>query len=197
MLRSRLSSNRAVLKQTFQSNGNRTGLAPRACCRAAPSCRAGSSGLGRKEGFDVGDCLGDAVWREGLEEYLAVALASDAGIEEDEDAAVFERANEAAEALLESEDGFGNLVVEEGTAARFLDGAHAGLDDGIGGNGERQAINDDATEGFALNVDSLPEAGGAEEDRVGGGAEFFEESLARSRAVEKQRKIEDGEKPLV
>ena len=71
-----------------------------------------------------------------MEEDLTVALAGNAGIEEDEDAAVYERANEAAEALLESEDGFGDLVVEEGTAAGFLDGAHASLDDRIGGDSE-------------------------------------------------------------
>ena len=84
-------------------------MEPRSC--------ACSSGLRCEEGFDVGDGVGDAVGREGLEEDLAVALASDARIEEDEDAAVFEGTYEAAEALLESEDGFGNLVVEEGTAA--------------------------------------------------------------------------------
>ena len=161
------------------------------------SCCAPSSGLGYEEGFDVGDGFGDAVGREGLKEDLAVALGGDAGIEEDEDAAVFERANEAAEALLECEDGFGDLVVEEGTAAGLLDGAHPSLDDGIGGNGEGQAIDDDATEGFALNVDSLPEAGGAEEDGVGGSAKFFEESFTRSGSVEEKREIEDREKALV
>ena len=91
-----------------------------------------------------------------MEKNLAVALASDARIEEDKDAAVFKRADEAAEALLESEDGFGDLVIEEGTAARLFDSSHAGLDNGIGGNGEGEAVDDDATEGFALNVYALP-----------------------------------------
>jgi len=161
------------------------------------SCCAFSSGFGREERFDFGDGVGDAVGREGLEEDLAVALAGDAGIEEDEGATVFKGADEAAEALLESEDCFGDLVVEEGTATGLFDGAHAGLHDGVGGNSEGETINDDATEGFALNIDSLPEAGGTEEDGVGGGAEFFKESLARGGAVEQEREIEDGEKALV
>lgn len=124
-------------------------------------------------------------------------MAGDAGVEEDEDAAVFERADEATEALLECEDGFRDLIVKERTAAGFLDGAHAGLDDRIGGNGEGQAINDDATEGFALDVDSLPEAGGAEENGVWGGAEFLEEGFARGGAVEEKREIEDRQEALV
>ena len=118
--------------------------------------RARSGGFGRKEGFDVGDGVGDAVGREGLKKDLAVALAGDAGIEEDEDAAIFKGADKAAEALLESENGFGNLVVEEGAAAGFFDGAHAGLNDGVGGNGEGEAVDDDATKRFALDVDALP-----------------------------------------
>jgi len=129
-----------------------------------------------------------------LKNDLAVALASDAGIEEDEDAAVFERADKAAEALLKSENGFGDLVVEKRAAAGFFNGAHAGLDDGVGGNGERETVDDDATEGFSLDVDSLPKTRGAEENRVGGGAKFLEEGLARGCAVKQQRKIEDGKK---
>ena len=109
-----------------------------------------------KERFDVRDGVGDAVGRQGLKEDLAVALASNAGIEEDEDAAVFKRADEAAEALLESENGFGDLVVEEGAAAGFLDGAHASLDDGVGGNSEGKAVDDYTAKRFALDVDALP-----------------------------------------
>ena len=52
-----------------------------------------------------------------MEEDLAVALARDARIEENENATIFKRADKAAEALLESENRFGDLVVEEGAAA--------------------------------------------------------------------------------
>ena len=108
-----------------------------------------------------------------MEEYLAVTLAGNAGVEENKDAAVLKGADEAAEALLEGEDGFRDLVVEEGFATGFFDGLHAGLDDGVGGDSEGQAVNDDATESFALHVNALPEAGGAEENGVGSGAEFL------------------------
>ena len=121
----------------------------------------------------------------------------DAGVEQDQDAAIFERADEAAEALLEGEDGGGDLVVEEGLAAGFFDGAHAGLDDGVAGDGEGQAVDDDATERFALHVDALPEAGGAEEDGVGRGAELLEQGFARGGAVEKDGEVEDGQQALV
>ena len=123
--------------------------------RGAQAC---SGGLRREKRFDVGDGVGDAIGREGLQEDLAVALASDARIEEDEDAAIFKRANEAAEALLKGENCLGDLVVEEGAGAGFFDGAHARLDNGVRGNGERKAVDDDATEGFALDVDALPKA---------------------------------------
>ena len=129
-----------------------------------------------------------------MEEGLAVSLSPDAGVEQDQDAAVGERADEPAEALLEGEDGLGDLVVEEGTAAGFFDGLHAGLDDGIGGDGEGQAVDDDATERFALHVDALPEAGGAEEDGVGRGAKLLKQGFARGVAVEKDGEIEDGQR---
>ena len=71
--------------------------------------------------------LGEAVGREGFEEDAAVALALDAGVEQHEDAAVVERADEAAEALLEGDDGVGDLVVEEGLAAERLRWLPCGL----------------------------------------------------------------------
>ncbi len=87
-----------------------------------------------------------AVGRQRVEEDAAVALALDAGVEQHEHAAIVEGADEAAEALLQRDDGGGHLVVEEGLAAGGLDGLHAGLDDGVGGHGEGQAVDDDAAE---------------------------------------------------
>ena len=124
---------------------------------------------------------------------MSVSLPADAGVEKDEDAAVFKRANEAAETLLEGEDGFGDLVVEERLTAGFFDRLHARLDDGVVGNSEGQAVNDHATEGFALDVDSLPEAGCAEENGVGGRAELLEQGFARGGAVQQDGEIENRE----
>src|ERR1700722_5416678 len=122
--------------------------------------------------LDVGDVLGEAVGGQGFEEDAAVALALDAGVEEHEDTAVGERADETAEALLERDDGVGDLVVEEGFASEGFDGVHAGLDDRVGGDAKGEAVDDDAGELLALHVDSLPEGGGAEEHGVGGVAEL-------------------------
>jgi len=163
-----------------------------------PCClRASADSLLGEEGFDVGDGLGDAVGRERLQKSLAVALAGDARIEEDKHSAVMEGTDESAKSLFQSEDGFGDLIVEERAAASFFDGFHACLDNGIAGDGEGQAVDDDATERFALDVDSLPETGGAEEDGVGSTAELFEQSFARCSAMEKDGEIEDGQEPVV
>ena len=135
--------------------------------------------------FDFGDLLGEAVGWEGFEEDAAVALALDARVEEHEDAAVGEGADEAAKALFEGDDGVGDLVVEEGLATEGFDGLHAGFDDGVVGDGEGKAVDDDAGELLALHVDALPEAGGAEEDCVGRVAELLQEDVARGGAVEK------------
>ena len=78
----------------------------------------------------------EAVRWEGFEEDAAVTLPLDAGIEEHQDAAVVKAADESAEALFESDDGVGDLVVEEGLAAEGFDGLHAGADDRVGGDGE-------------------------------------------------------------
>ena len=131
--------------------------------------------------------MGDAVGGQGVEEDAAVALALDTGVEEHEDAAVIERADEAAEALFESDDGVGNLEVEEGFAAGGFDGGHAGLDDGVRGDGEGEAVDDDAGELLALNIDALPEGAGGEEDGVGGVAELLEQDVARGGALQEER----------
>ena len=68
-----------------------------------------------------------------------------------------------------------------------FDSLHARLDDGIARNSEGQAVNDDATQLFALHVDSLPEAGGAEENGIRRIAKLLQQNMTRSRAVEKQR----------
>src|SRR6185437_3701115 len=109
-----------------------------------------------EEAFDFGDVVGAAVGWEGVEEGGAVARGADARVEQHEDAAVCERADEAAEALLECDDRLGDLEVVEGVAAGGGDGVGAGLHDGVGGDGEGELVDDDAGELLALDVDALP-----------------------------------------
>jgi hypothetical protein len=61
------------------------------------------------------------------------------------------------------------------------------LTTGVGRDGEGEAVDDDAGELLALHVDSLPEAGCAEEDGVGSVAELLEQDMARGRAMQEQR----------
>jgi len=126
----------------------------------------------------VGDVLREAVGWEGFEEDAPVALALDAWVEEHEDAAVVQAADEAAEALFEGDDGVGDLVVEEGLAAEGFDGLHAGFDDGVGGDGEGEAVDDDAGELLALDVYALPEGAGAEENGIGGVSKLLQKHMA-------------------
>src|SRR5580700_3137554 len=89
-----------------------------------------------EEAFDFGDVVGAAVGWERVEKDGAVARGADARVEEHEDAAVSEGADEATEALLERDDGLRDLQVVESVTARGRDGVGAGLHDGVGGDGE-------------------------------------------------------------
>ena len=138
-----------------------------------------------------------AIGREAVEEGGAVAGGADAGVEEHKDAAVGEGADEAAEALLEGDDGLWDLEVVEGVAAGGGDGVGAGLHDGVGGDGEGELVDDDAGELLALHVDTLPEGGGAEEDGVGGVAELLQKDVAGGGALHEERVGELGEEAVV
>ena len=96
-----------------------------------------------KELFDICNILCQAVGRKGLEEDAAIALALDAWIEEHEYTPIVERANQSAKALFKRDDGVRDLVVKKRLAAESFDSFHAGLDDGVGGNSKREAVNDD------------------------------------------------------
>ncbi len=155
------------------------------------------SALRIKELFNCGDVVGAGVGWEAVEEGGAVAGGTDAGVEEHEDAAVGEGADEAAEALLEGDDGLRDLQVVEGVAAGCGDGVGAGFHDGVGGDGEGELVDDDAAELFALHVDALPETGGAEENGVRGVAELLEEDVAGGRALHEERVGELREQAVV
>src|ERR1035437_40699 len=160
-------------------------------------CRETNLGRFSKKLLHIRNGCCHAIGREAGEECLAVSLPCDAGVEEDQHAAIFERTDEAAKALLEGENSRRNLVVEEGFAACLFNGLHARLDDRIAGDSEGQAVDDDATQRFALHVHSLPETRRAEEDGVGGGAELLQESFARSRAMQQDGKIQHRQEALV
>ena len=98
-----------------------------------------------EELFDFADVRGAGVGGKALDEDLAVLLFENAIVEQNEEAAVIERADQASEALLEGDDGSGDRVIEEGVAAAFVDGAAAGLDDGVAGDGNGDFVDDDAT----------------------------------------------------
>src|SRR5262245_64071585 len=75
-------------------------------------------------------------------------------------------ADEPAQPLLEGEDGEGDLVLAERVAASRADGVDAGRRDRIAGRGERQLVDDHATERLADDVDALPEARRGEQHRM-------------------------------
>lgn len=102
----------------------------------------------------------------GLEEKAAVGLGGDAAVEDGDGAVVVSGADEAADALTELEDGFGKCILHEGVSAAGLNGFEAGFDEGVVGNGEGEASDDDVAEGVALYVDTHPEA--VEPEEYGG-----------------------------
>src|SRR5579863_3260425 len=149
------------------------------------------------EALDFGRVLRDGVIRQRLDKNSTILHALNPVIENGENAAIRLGADQAAEALLEREDGFGDLVFGEGVAAIVLEGADARGDDRIAGNGERQFINDDAGKLRAGNVHALPETGGGEEDGVGGGLEAFEENGAGRSALQERGKSDAASDALV
>ncbi len=99
---------------------------------------------GIEEAFDLGDVVGTAVGWEAVEEGGAVAGGADARVEQHEDAAIAQGTDQAAEALLEGDDGLRDLQVIEGVAAGGGDGVGAGFHDGVRGDGEGELVDDDA-----------------------------------------------------
>ena len=138
------------------------------------------------ESPDIVDFPGERVIGERLDKNSTILHALDAVIEDGEHAAVGARADQAAEALFQGEDSFRNLVFGKGVASFFGKGAHSRCDDGVGGDGERQAVDDDAGELVAGNVHALPEAGGGEKDGAGGVAESLEQCGTRRGALQQE-----------
>lgn len=99
-----------------------------------------------------------------MEEQATVGLGGDTAVEDGDGAVVAGGADESANALSEFEDGFGKSVLHEGISAAGLNGLEAGFDEGMVGDGEGEAGDDDMAEGVALHVDTHPEAVEPEEN---------------------------------
>jgi len=115
----------------------------------------------------------------------------DAPIEHDQYTAVGSRPDEPAKPLFEGKSGLGNLIVEESAASAILDCFDARLENWVARHGKRKPVDNHATQLLALNVDSLPERRGAEENRVRRRSELVEKLIPRHGAMEQQRIRED------
>ncbi len=152
---------------------------------------------GWKKSWRDGSFWSGRAEEEAVEEGGAVAGGADAGVEQHQDAAIGEGADEAAKALLEGDDGLGDLQVVEGVASGRGDGVGAGFHDGVGGDGEGEFVDDDAAELLALDVDALPKTRCPEEDGVRCVAELLQEDVAGGGALHEQRVGELSEEAVV
>src|ERR1051326_1344707 len=136
-----------------------------------------------------------AAWKR-VEEKLAVALGFDAGVEDDDDAAIRFAADEAAKALLELDDGLGDGVFHEWVAAPALDGIESRFDDRLIGDREGELDDDYVAELIPLDVDPLPETAGAQQNGVGRGAESLKKNTRRrALALHEHGEIQLFERP--
>src|SRR5262249_8623865 len=81
--------------------------------------------------------------RKRREELPAVALPMHAFVEERDDAAVFTRADQSPEALLERDLRHGHVKLDEGPLSLVLERTSAREDDGVARHGERHFLEDD------------------------------------------------------
>ncbi len=123
-----------------------------------------------------------------LQELAAVAFLEDARVEDGDDAFVVAGADEAPDALAELDERFGEVELGEGVAAAFLDVFGFGFGDGMGGDVEGEAGDDDLLEGGARYVHAGPKAVGAEKHAVAG----FEEGGGHVRAAHALTLGEEG-----
>src|SRR5690606_35947623 len=98
----------------------------------------------------------------------------------DDETAIVEIADQASDALLQRQDGLGELRVGERIAAGAADRIDASLDEGVARHRERQLVDDDETQRRPLDVDALPEARGPEQHGIAGLAKPLEQLAARA-----------------
>src|SRR5581483_6504004 len=78
-----------------------------------------------EKGFHICESAHFAVIREAFQEDFAISFLADAVIQQRKRAAILQGANQPSKALLQCNDGGGNLVVEESVAAVRINGANA------------------------------------------------------------------------
>ncbi len=94
--------------------------------------------------------------------------------------------DQATHPLLQRKRRLGQLVVAKRIAARRFEVRDARLHQRVLGRGERQLLDDDESQRFALHVDPLPEARRAEEHRIAQFAKLPQQLLARRAALHEQ-----------
>ncbi len=115
---------------------------------------------------------------EGTEEDAAVALLDHPAVEDEDDAAVVAVADEAAEALLETQDRLGDGVGAERVAAGSFDGLGAGFENRFRRHLEGETGDDDLFQRSPRHIDPFPEGVGGEEDAGRVGGKVFEQTVA-------------------
>jgi len=121
--------------------------------------RRGILALARRlhEALNVSDVPGEAIFRQRFNENFTILHALDAVIENSEHAAICSRPNQPAEALFQRQHRFGNLIFGKRVSAILSQGAHARGHNGIGGDGERQPVDNHTGKLLAGYIHALPE----------------------------------------
>ena len=118
-----------------------------------------------------------------LHDPLAVGFRLQPAIEDAHEPAVRATADEPAETLLQPDDRGRHHERVERIEAGFLKQRRARGDDRIVRRRERQAVDDDARQRVADDVDAFPKRGGREQYRIALGAEPFEQFAFRRFAL--------------
>ena len=105
-------------------------------------------------------------FRPGLQEFLAIALSYYPRVQDDHYTPVVSAANEPTKALLETQNGLGELIIHKGIASGSADPLHPGLGQRLIRDGKGQLGDDDIRKGWSLDVHTLPETHSTKQDTV-------------------------------
>src|ERR1051326_4191222 len=99
------------------------------------------------------DCI--SVFGQAVEEDLPISCLRNTVIQQGQHPAIRAAADQASKSLLQRDGRLWNLIAVEGIPAIVLDRGNPSFDNGIAGYGERQFIDDDATQLLARHVHAL------------------------------------------